>query len=96
MNSSWDYLSGSSPLPPSGQLTSTWMLASLAVGGYMLSCIFSQIFGYKVPIFGVYSQLEPIMISNFRFFRHAEDVLNQGYQAVSCSRGLEGTMWLVN
>lgn len=78
---SWDIPSGTLTLPSSHQLTATWLFASLAVGVYMLSFAFSQIFSYKVPVFGVSSQLEPIMISNFRFFRHAEDVLNEGYQA---------------
>lgn len=49
----------------------------------MLSFAISQILGYKVPVFGVSTQLEPTMVSNFRFFRRAEDVLNEGYQAVS-------------
>jgi ent-kaurene oxidase len=63
--------------------TSPWALAVLAGGVYILYCALSQVLGYKYPVFGVVSQLEPVMISNFRFFRHAEDILNEGYQAVS-------------
>ncbi|KAF7531231.1 hypothetical protein G7054_g9086 [Neopestalotiopsis clavispora] len=72
---------GAFPLPSQEKLSSPWMLASLAAGAYMLSVAFVQIFGYKVPIFGVSSKLEPTMISNFRFFRRAEDILNEGYRA---------------
>lgn len=70
-------------LPPPEELSSPWLLGALAIGGYCISIILSQIFGYKVPVFGVVTQLEPIVVSNFRFFRHAEDVLNEGYRAVS-------------
>lgn len=49
----------------------------------MLSFAISQIFTYNVPVFGVSSPIEPVMISNLRFFRHAEDILNKGYWAVS-------------
>lgn len=49
----------------------------------MLSVLYTHVFHSKFPVFGVSSKLEPIVISNFRFFRHAEDVLNEGYQAVS-------------
>ncbi|KAH8645694.1 hypothetical protein BX600DRAFT_519280 [Xylariales sp. PMI_506] len=66
-------------LPPSP--FAPWMLTSLAVAAYLLSFAFSLVFGYKVPTFGVYSQLEPVVVSNFRFFRHAEDILIEGYQA---------------
>lgn len=75
-----------SPLAVTEHLTSTSMLALLAIGAYVLSVIISQIFGYKVPLFGSVSKLEPIVLSNFRFFRHAEDVLNEGYEAVRTSQ----------
>ena len=71
------------PLSSLEELTSPWALIALVGGLYMLSSIFAQIFGYKYPIFGISSQLEPIVVSNFRFFRRAEDILNEGYQAVS-------------
>ncbi|PTB66982.1 cytochrome P450 [Trichoderma citrinoviride] len=69
------------PLSSLEELTSPWALIALVGGLYMLSSIFAQIFGYKYPIFGISSQLEPIVVSNFRFFRRAEDILNEGYQA---------------
>jgi hypothetical protein len=71
------------PLSSLEELTTPWALIAMIGGLYMLSSIFSQIFGYKYPIFGISSQLEPIVVSNFRFFRRAEDILNEGYQAVS-------------
>ncbi|QKX63436.1 uncharacterized protein TRUGW13939_10606 [Talaromyces rugulosus] len=48
---------------------------------YLLSLLWSEVFGYKVPVFGIKSLWEPIVVSNFRFFRHAEDVLVEGYRA---------------
>ncbi|TFB00206.1 Ent-kaurene oxidase [Trichoderma ghanense] len=69
------------PLSSLEELTSPWAIIALVGGLYMLSSILSQIFGYKYPIFGISSQLEPIVVSNFRFFRRAEDILNEGYQA---------------
>lgn len=79
----WDIPSGTFLQALAEQLTSKWMLASLAVGAYMVSFAVSRVFGYKVPVYGVSSQFEPTMVSNFRFFRRAENVLNEGYQAVS-------------
>ncbi|KAI1799845.1 cytochrome P450 [Daldinia bambusicola] len=64
----------------SGGLSPPWVLASV-VAGYIFFSILSQIFGYKYPLFGVSFQFEPIMISNFRFFTRAEEILNEGYLA---------------
>lgn len=50
---------------------------------YLLSFLWGQIFGHKVPVVGVKSLWEPIVVSNFRFFRQAEDVLVEGYRTVS-------------
>ncbi|KAI1465653.1 cytochrome P450 [Daldinia caldariorum] len=59
-------------------LSLTRVLATV-VGGYILFSTLSQIFGYKYPLFGVFFQLEPIMISNYRFFTRADEILNEGY-----------------
>ncbi|KAJ2991128.1 hypothetical protein NUW58_g2636 [Xylaria curta] len=69
------------PLFFSEEVTSPWVLATLVGGAYLLSSTLSQMLSYKYPVFGVSSQLEPIVVSNFRFFRRAEDILNEGYQA---------------
>jgi hypothetical protein len=59
------------------------IVSFIAVIIYLLSLLWSEVFGYKVPVFGIKSLWEPIVVSNFRFFRHAEDVLVEGYRAVS-------------
>ncbi|KAH8878739.1 cytochrome P450 [Thozetella sp. PMI_491] len=75
-----DVINGVFLLPFFEELTSPWVLATM-IGAYMLPFTLTQIFGYKYPVFGVSSQLEPIIVSNFRFFRRAEDILNEGYRA---------------
>lgn len=75
----WSVAYGS--FPPTEEISSPWLFSALAVGTYLLSFVLSQIFGYKVPVFGIRTQLEPIMVSNFRFFRYAEDILLEGYRA---------------
>ncbi|KAI1170439.1 cytochrome P450 [Nemania sp. FL0916] len=69
------------PLFLDERFTSPWMLATLIGGLYILSSAFSHMFADKHPVFGVYSKFEPIMVSNFRFFHRAEDILNEGYRA---------------
>ncbi|PLB51301.1 cytochrome P450 [Aspergillus steynii IBT 23096] len=60
-----------------------WLYSApaLLAGWYFLSFAWSAIFGYKVPVFGVKTPWEPTMVSNFRFFMRAGDVLNEGYNA---------------
>ncbi|KAJ5915486.1 cytochrome P450 [Penicillium verhagenii] len=60
-----------------------WLLTApaLIIGSYFLSFAWSHVFGYKVPVFGVNTLWEPIMVSNYRFFRRAEEVLAEGYRA---------------
>ena len=36
-----------------------------------------------VPLVGVRSKMEPSIVSNFRFYRHAETILVEGYQTVN-------------
>ncbi|XDG04700.1 hypothetical protein ABKA04_004315 [Annulohypoxylon sp. FPYF3050] len=59
--------------------TSLWVLATLVGGAYILFSAVSQMFGYNYPVFGVSFKFEPTMVSNFRFFHNAEDILNEGY-----------------
>ena len=66
-----------------GSFSSAWLLGAVVFGSYFVSVTVSQIFGYQVPIFGIKNQFEPIVVSNFRFFQHAEEILNEGYRAVS-------------
>ncbi|KAJ5636932.1 cytochrome P450 [Penicillium longicatenatum] len=56
-------------------------MSALLTTFYLLSFGWSQIFGFKVPVFGVKSLWEPIVVSNFRFFLRAEEILTQGYNA---------------
>jgi hypothetical protein len=58
-------------------------ILAIAIGFYVFSFAWSKIFGYKVSVFGIKSAWEPIVVSNFRFFLHAEEVLLEGYRAVS-------------
>ena len=37
----------------------------------------------NIPLVGVRSQVEAGIVSNFRFYRHAETILVEGYQKVS-------------
>ncbi|KAJ5720789.1 cytochrome P450 [Penicillium malachiteum] len=73
--------------PPRGSYSdnelASWFFTApaLLVGAYCLSFAWSSIFGYKFPVFGVKSLWEPIVVSNFRFFRSAEEVLQEGYRA---------------
>ncbi|PYH91567.1 cytochrome P450 [Aspergillus ellipticus CBS 707.79] len=78
---SWYFSNGT--YPGRGYEPFQWLVTApaLALGAYCLSFVWSQIFGYKVPVFGVKSLWEPIMMSNFRFFLRAEDVLVEGYRA---------------
>ena len=69
-----------SSLPQNG---SSSTILAIAIGFYVFSFAWSKIFGYKVPVFGIKSTWEPTMVSNFRFFLHAEEILLGGYRAVS-------------
>lgn len=69
-----------SSLPENG---SSSTILAIAIGFYVFSFAWSKIFGYKVPVFGIKSAWEPTMVSNFRFFLHAEEILLGGYRAVS-------------
>lgn len=77
----WTLVTTAHPLPVES-IHWTYTLLFLAVGAYCCSIFWSQIFGYKLPIFGTKSPWEPVIISNFRFFHHAEQVLQQGYNEV--------------
>lgn len=68
------------PLP---QNDSASIILAIATGFYVFSFAWSKIFGYKAPVFGIKSGWEPIVVSNFRFFLHAEEILLEGYRAVS-------------
>ncbi|KAJ5726101.1 cytochrome P450 [Penicillium malachiteum] len=54
---------------------------AVLIGAYCLSFAWTSIFGYKFPVVGVKSLWEPIMMSNFRFFRSGGTVLQEGYRA---------------
>lgn len=71
------------PFSENGSSSVLFLMASATAAIVYLSFLRSQIFGHKVPVVGIKSLWEPIVVSNFRFFRHAEDVLTEGYCTVS-------------
>jgi len=80
---SWVLPHGSYTIAEDGVIPWLFTAPALLIGAYCISFAWSSLFGYKVPVFGVKSLWEPIMVSNYRFFRHAETVLEEGYRAVS-------------
>ncbi|KAB8210218.1 cytochrome P450 [Aspergillus parasiticus] len=67
-------------LPDDAFFSSILAVMAMAIIPYLLSSGWSKLFGYKVPIVGIKSFWEPIVVSNFRFFLHAEEVLADGYR----------------
>ncbi|KAL8665789.1 MAG: hypothetical protein Q9202_001911 [Teloschistes flavicans] len=56
-----------------------WTFISLSFLSYAYSIACLRLLGYKAPLVGLKSVLEPRIIGNFRFFQNAAVVINEGY-----------------
>ncbi|KAF2878219.1 cytochrome P450 monooxygenase-like protein [Massariosphaeria phaeospora] len=59
--------------------SAAWTTFGLILSFYIVSQIKIQFYGPKVPLVGVRSILEPRYLANWRFFRNAASILNEGY-----------------
>ena len=55
------------------------ILLFLSIGSYIVSIVSVRIQGPKAPLVGFKSILEPRLIANYRFFKDAAAIINEGY-----------------
>ncbi|KAJ6031352.1 cytochrome P450 [Penicillium herquei] len=79
----WDLPHGPYSVTKDDSIPWSFTAPAVLLGAYCLSFAWSRIFSYKFPMFGVKSLWEPIILSQFRFFRSGETILQEGYRAVS-------------
>ena len=65
-----------------------WTLLALSVWLYLLPAALMRLQGAKVPLVGALSTFEPRILANYRFFKDAAKVVNEGYKNVSVSPGI--------
>jgi hypothetical protein len=58
-------------------------LCAISVISYLYSILNLRVLGPKVPLVGVKSFLEARVVANYRFFKNAGAIVNEGYAKVS-------------
>ena len=71
-----------------GEASSDWALLILLLGFYGLSSLIAWRKRFKAPVVGSKSHFEPSLFSNYRFFKKAENVLNEGHSKVRPCSGV--------
>ena len=64
---------------------SFWNFLALSIWLYLSHAALMRLQGTKVPVVGALSVLEPRILVNYRFFKDAAKVVNEGYENVGLS-----------
>ena len=59
-----------------------WSFTILVLCGYLVSIVSVHFLGPKAPLVGLGSVFEPRIIGNWRFFKNASKVIEEGYSQV--------------
>jgi len=67
---------------PAKDINWFWTFLFLSIGFYLFSIISVRFPGPKTHLVGLHSLFEPRVVANYRFFKDAAAVINEGYTKV--------------